>query len=95
MPLPTDVTLAAELPPLELHPQTRRGRAVKSSNAIGAPRAEIISRLWQAIAFLEEVRADIPRQVRASESLGSAVTEIQAATRRLTKAAALLAPHDE
>ena len=60
--------------------------------SISAPAAEIISRLWQAVAFLEEVRADLTRLVRVSPSRDAAAIAITSGTQQLVLAAGILAP---
>jgi hypothetical protein len=60
--------------------------------SIGAKRAEIISRLWQAIAFLEEVRADLGNGVRMSPAREQASIAITSSTQQLVLAAGILAP---
>lgn len=56
----------------------------------GIQRADIISRVWQAVAYLEEVRADAREQLRASTSSKAATSEVAAAAEHLVKAAQLL-----
>jgi hypothetical protein len=55
-------------------------------------RAEAISRLWQAIAFVHEVRADLAADVRPGAARNTAAEKIASAARDLEDAATLLAP---
>jgi hypothetical protein len=75
----------------EMKPGLRLDRQ-ELQESIGAKRAEIISRLWQAIAFLEEIRADMGTGVRVSASRDQAGIAITSATQQLVLSAGILAP---
>lgn len=59
--------------------------------AMSAPRAEIISRLWQAVSFLEELRTDLVRQLRQTGARDHALAAVQTASTHLTLAGGMLA----
>lgn len=59
---------------------------------LSAPGAEVISRLWQAIAFLEEVRSDLTGRVRQSPARDAASVALVSGTQQLIMAAGILAP---
>jgi len=60
--------------------------------ALSVPRAEIISRIWQAVAFLEEVRGDLARQVRQSKTRDAAAVALTSGEQQLVLSAGILAP---
>jgi hypothetical protein len=91
------ITLLKGLPNmtlLELHEPDpgRRPKAVPSAPPISAPMAEIISRIFQAVSFLEEVRTDLTKQVRQSASRDAAEGAVASALTHLTMGAAMLVP---
>lgn len=72
-------------------PKLTLAKQAETIENIGAPRAEIISELWQAIGFLEECRTKLPR-VRQSPSREAAAVAITAGMQQLMLAAAILSP---
>lgn len=62
------------------------------SEALSVPRAEIISRIWQAVAFIEEVRGDLARQVRQSKTRDAAALALTSGEQQLVLSAGILAP---
>jgi len=54
--------------------------------------AEIISRIWQAVAFIEEIRGDMERSIRQSTGRDTGLEAIGSSTVALVTAAAALAP---
>jgi hypothetical protein len=72
--------------------QRNVARPARAEDFFTPHRAELISRLWQAIAFVHEIRNDLGTNVRVSASRDSAADKIASATRDLADAAALLAP---
>ena len=65
---------------------------VSSKPIVPVPHAEVISRIWQAIAFVEEIRGDMERSLRQSTGRDTGAEAIGAALVALVAAAAALAP---
>ena len=74
---------------LKLEPQIRAG-----VDALSAPRCEIISRVYQAAAFLEEVRADLKKQVRQSAARDMAEGAFATALAHMIIGASALVPNE-
>lgn len=68
--------------------------ATARADALSAFRAEIISRLWQAIAFIEETRADLLKHVPQTGAREVAIDEVRIASTHLTVAAGVLVPRE-
>ena len=64
------------------------------ADALSPLRAEVISELWQAVSYIEEVRAKLTAHVRTSEAREAASRAMTEATTRLVVAAQLLLPSD-
>ena len=64
----------------------------EEGDALSAPRAEIISRAWQAVSFLQEVRVDLAKQVRQSHARDMASGAFDTAITHLVLGACLLIP---
>lgn len=75
---------------MQLENQSRQKR--EGTDAMSPPRAEIISRAWQAVAFIEEMRSDLTKQVRESPAREQSAVSLTAATQHLVIAATLLVP---
>lgn len=63
-------------------------------DALSAPRAEIISRSWQAVSFLQEVRVDLVKNVRQSRARDMAAEAFDTAITNVVLAASLLIPSE-
>jgi hypothetical protein len=63
-----------------------------NAEVLSPPRAEVISELWQGVAFLEEVRTKLNRSVRVSPARTMAGDALSNATTQLILAASLLVP---
>jgi len=70
----------------------RERRQHSGEEALSRERAEVISRLWQAIAFLDEARTDATKQIRQSAARDAAVEAMLDGTQNLVRAAAYLMP---
>lgn len=75
---------------MQLENQSRKKR--EAADTMSPPRAEIISRAWQAVAFIEEMRSDLTKQIRESSAREQSAISLTAATQHLVIAATLLVP---
>ncbi len=78
---------------LKISFRRNRGDATQHA-ALGVPRAEIFKRLFEAIAFLEELRADVPEQIRQSPARDAAIEALHRASNELLCGARLLVPQE-
>ncbi|HEY6159471.1 MAG TPA: hypothetical protein VIV88_18650 [Gemmatimonadales bacterium] len=62
------------------------------NDALSCPRAEIISEIWQGVAFIEEARARLAGQIRQSPARDAASRALAEANTKLILAAQLLTP---
>lgn len=83
-----DVPMIDEDKRLKLLEAQKEGRR----ESFSVPMAEIISRAWQAVAFIEEMRVDLGKHVRQSQARDLAVGAFATALSHLVMGAQLLIP---
>lgn len=81
---------------LELHSTITPpvSKLTPEASAVCHPHAEIISRAWMAVAYIEELRVDLTRLVRGSPARDAAIGALQMATGHLAIAAEVLVPRE-
>jgi hypothetical protein len=78
---------------LRIDATPRSQLAPARADTLTAARAEVISRLWQAVSYIEEARADL-KGLRQSGERDAAMGAILMASTHLTIAAGVLVPQE-
>jgi hypothetical protein len=71
----------------------RRSTKNGSHETLSVARAEIISRCWHVLSYLEEMRVDLAKNIRQSAAREFAAAELVRATSCLMNAAESLVPN--
>jgi hypothetical protein len=85
-----------EIPMLQLDIAKTEARPAQRAATLSASLAENISRIWQAVAFIEEVRADLANAKTVQQYTGreASLEAMLMASGHLTVAASVLVPRE-